>query len=147
MASAVGRRGQAAGDERPSKRARAQTRETDGERTTTSARPGVAARGASAASALLLLLSRLVRLVTWLVVLIIVAGILLRVLDANTSNAIVHDIHNAAKTLVGPFSNVFKLHGQKIDLAVNWGLAAAVYLVVGTLIARLIAKAAQTRAR
>jgi hypothetical protein len=93
------------------------------------------------------MLSRLVRLAAWLVVLIIVAGILLRVLGANAANVIVHDIHTAAKTLIGPFSNVFKLHDHKTELAVNWGLAALVYLVLGSLVAGLIAKTAPTKAR
>jgi hypothetical protein len=112
------------------------------ERTVTSARPGIAARAASAARGFILLLSRLVRGVTWLVVAIIVAGILLRVLGANGTNAIVHDIHTTAKTLIGPFSNVFKLHSHTTTLAVNWGLAAIVYLILGTIIAGLIAKTA-----
>jgi hypothetical protein len=115
--------------------------------TTTSARPGIAARGASAAGSFMLALSRLVRAVAWLVVLIIVAGILLRVLDANTSNVIVRDVHDVAKTLVGPFANVFKLHDHKAQLAVNWGVAAVVYLILGSIIAKLIARAAPARTR
>jgi uncharacterized membrane protein len=117
------------------------------DRTATSARPGIAARGAYAAGSFVLMVSRLVRLVVWVVVLIIVAGILLRVLDANTSNAIVRDVHDVAKTLVGPFANVFKLHNPKTQLAVNWGLAAVVYLIVGSIIASLIARAAPGRRR
>jgi hypothetical protein len=109
----------------------------------TSRRPGIPARGASAARAFLVMLSRSVRLATWVVVLIIVAGILLRLLDANASNVIVHDIHAAAKTLIGPFSNVFKLRPHKTELAVNWGLAALVYLVLGSFVAGLIAKTAR----
>src|SRR5436853_359716 len=73
------------------------------ERPVRSARPGAAARGAAAASSFMLAVARVVRLVTWIVVLIIVAGILLRVLDANSTNTIVRHIHDAAKTLVGPF--------------------------------------------
>ena len=70
---------------------------------------------------------------------IIVAGILLFVLKANPSNDIVSAVHDAARALVGPFDGMFKLDSAKATLAVNWGIAALVYLIVGALIARLIA--------
>ncbi len=93
-------------------------------------------------------LARLVRLVVGVVVLVIVVGGVLFLLSANPSNAIVHDIHDAASTLVGPFKNLFSINGHpKATLAVNWGLAAIVYLIVGGLIARLIARAAPRRFR
>jgi hypothetical protein len=85
--------------------------------------------------------ARLVRLVVGLIVLVIVVGGLLFLLSANPSNAIVRDIHDAASTLVGPFKNLFSINGHpKATLAVNWGLAAIVYLVVGGFISRLIAR-------
>lgn len=86
--------------------------------------------------------ARLVRLVTTLVVLVIVAAIVLRLLSANPGNSIVHDIHQAGSFLAGPFKNVFSIHNPKTNMAVNWGLAALVYLVVGHLIASLIARIA-----
>lgn len=86
-------------------------------------------------------LARLVRLVVAVVVLVIVVGAALFLLSANPGNAIVHDIHEAASTLVGPFKNLFSINGHpKATLAANWGLAAIVYLVVGGLIAGLIAR-------
>jgi hypothetical protein len=63
-------------------------------------------------------------------------------LDANMDNVIVRDIHNAANFLVGPFKNVFSPKGHKTDIAVNWGLAAVVYLLVGSLIAGLLVRLA-----
>lgn len=87
-------------------------------------------------------IARLVKVAVAIAVLIIVAGILLRVLDANTSNAIVSDIHDAAKWLTTPFHGMFSSSKPKVSLAVNWGVAAVVYLIVGSLIARLIARAA-----
>jgi uncharacterized membrane protein len=112
------------------------------------ARPSVArtaaARGAWAVGSLLLGIARVVRLITWLVVLVIVVGIVLRVLSANPSNTIVHDIHSVGQTLVGPFKNVFSIHNAKADMAANWGLAALVYLIVGSIIASLIARMAPT---
>jgi ABC-type dipeptide/oligopeptide/nickel transport system permease component len=87
-------------------------------------------------------LARLVRMIAGLVVLVIVVGILLRVLGANPANSIVSDIHDAGRALVGPFKNMFTLKNPKSELAVNWGLAAVVYLIVGGLVAGLITRAA-----
>jgi hypothetical protein len=86
--------------------------------------------------------ARLVRLVAWIVALIIVAGIVLRLLDANMGNVIVRDIHDAASFLVGPFKNVFAPKNPKASIAANWGLAAIVYLLVGSLIAGLLVRLA-----
>jgi hypothetical protein len=54
---------------------------------------------------------------------------------------VVADIHDAGQWLVTPFRNVFSVSGSKLHLAVNWGLAAVVYLLVGSLLARLAATA------
>jgi hypothetical protein len=92
-------------------------------------------------------LSRVVRLVVGVVVAIIVLAIVLRLFSANPSNSVVRDIHDAGRTLVGPFRNVFSLRNPKAALAVNWGVAAVVYLIVGSLIASLIARVAIPRWR
>jgi hypothetical protein len=101
-----------------------------------------AGRSAWAAGSMMVVLARLVRLIAGLVVLVIVVGIVLRILSANPANSIVSDIHDAGRALVGPFKNIFTLKNPKADLAVNWGLAAVVYLIVGGLIAGLITRAA-----
>ena len=44
----------------------------------------------------------------------------------------------AAGWLAEPFDNLFKLDGHKENVAVNYGLAAVVYAVVGGFIARLL---------
>lgn len=110
------------------------------------ARPGrtrvAAARGAAAVGALLLAVSRLVRLVTTIVVLLIVAAIVLRVVGANPGNSIVRDIHDAGRWLVGPFKNVFSVKNAKESIALNWGLAALIYLIVGHALASVIARLA-----
>ena len=86
-------------------------------------------------------IARVIRAFTGLVVLVIVVGILLFVLSANGHNTIVSDIHDAAKWLVGPFQNVFSVKGPKLDLALNWGLAALIYLIVGGFLSRLAVRA------
>src|SRR6204780_873716 len=83
-------------------------------------------------------LARVVALVLSVVVLIIVAGILLVVLKANPANSIVAEVHSWAHWLAGPFDGMFSFHSSNTAIAVNWGIAAVVYLLVGGLIARLI---------
>ncbi len=85
------------------------------------------------------LLARIVRLVTAAVVGVIVVGIVLHLLGANGGNAIVSFVYDVAGWLVTPFKGVFSLDGQKAQIAANWGLAAAVYAVVGGLVSRLLA--------
>ena len=86
-------------------------------------------------------LARVVRLVTGVVVALIVAGILIHVLDANTSNVIVSAIDDAANWLTQPFHGMFDADKAKVRLAVNWGVAAVVYGIVGMLLAKLIGRA------
>jgi uncharacterized membrane protein len=87
------------------------------------------------------LLSRVVRLVVSVVVVIIVAGILLVLLKANPSNSIVSQVHDWARSLAGPFDGIFTFHNAHVAIAVNWGVAAVVYLFVGGLIALLLGRA------
>jgi hypothetical protein len=84
------------------------------------------------------LLVRVVQLVVSIVVAIIVTGILLVVLKANPANSIVSEVHSWARWLAGPFDGMFSFHSANDAIAVNWGIAAVVYLFVGVLIARLI---------
>ena len=86
------------------------------------------------------LLARIVRLVVSVVVLIIVAGILLVVLKANPTNTVVSDVHGWARSLAGPFDGMFSFHNARTAVAVNWGIAAVVYLLAAGLISRLIGR-------
>ncbi len=85
------------------------------------------------------LLARIVRLVTAAVVAVIVIGIVLHLLEANAGNAIVSVVYDVAGWLVSPFKGVFSPDGEKARIAVNWGLAAVVYAMIGGLLARLLA--------
>jgi hypothetical protein len=87
------------------------------------------------------LLVRVVQLVVSTVVLIIIAGILLVVLKANPANSIVSEVHSWARWLAGPFDGMFSFHSANTAIAVNWGIAAVVYLIVGGLIVRLLGSA------
>jgi hypothetical protein len=98
---------------------------------------GTAARGFANGAGLL---ARIVQLVVAVVVLIIIAGILLVVLKANPTNSIVTDVHGWARSLAGPFDGMFSFHSANVTIAVNWGIAAVVYLFIGGLIARLLGR-------
>ena len=83
-------------------------------------------------------LARVVRLIVAISVLIVVAGIVLVLLEANATSTLVSDVHDAARWFAGPFDGIFSFHNARVALAVNWGLAVVVYLIVGGLIARLL---------
>jgi hypothetical protein len=97
-----------------------------------------APRRAGAARARMVV-ARAIAILVGVLVALIVLGILLFVLEANPDNAIVAAITDAAKALVWPFQELFTLKDQKAEVAVNWGIAAFVYLIVGQVVARLIA--------
>ncbi len=86
--------------------------------------------------------ARFIRAAATVVAVVIVAAIILRLVSANPHNAIVSDIHDAGNWLVGPFHHVFSDKDAKLEMGLNWGLAALVYLLVGGLLASLIARGA-----
>jgi hypothetical protein len=83
--------------------------------------------------------ARVITLIATVIALILIVGILLVVLEANRSNDIVKIVHDAASFLAGPFDGLFNLTKHKVEVAVNWGIAAVVWFVVGRLLARVIA--------
>ena len=82
--------------------------------------------------------ARIVSLITSVVVGLIVLAIILVLLEASRSNAIVDWLVGAGDFLSKPFHGIFSLDGHKATVAVNWGLAALVYGFVGGFIARLL---------
>ena len=99
---------------------------------------GAAAGAGRAARRGLWGVARLVGLVTAAVVGLIVIGIVLVLLEANRANEVVDWILNAGEFLVEPFDNIFKLDSHKATVAVNWGLGALIYGVIGGLVVRLL---------
>ena len=67
-------------------------------------------------------------------------GIALSVLDAKESNDIVRVWLDVSRWLTDPFHGIFDLERGKEDLqlGINWGLAALVYLVAALILARLL---------
>jgi hypothetical protein len=86
-------------------------------------------------------LARLIRTLAGIVAAIIVAAILLKVFSANPHNTVVSDIHDAGAWLAGPFKHIFSVGSAKGSMAVNWGLAAVVYLAVAHALAALMVRA------
>jgi hypothetical protein len=85
------------------------------------------------------MLARIVGAIAAVVALILLVGIALVLLGANPSNEIVSAIRDAAGWLAGPFDGMFQFDRNRTELAVNWGIAAVVWFVLGRLLARLIA--------
>ncbi|MEA2172099.1 MAG: hypothetical protein QOF76_5399 [Solirubrobacteraceae bacterium] len=71
---------------------------------------------------------------------IIVIAILFRVFDANQGNGIVNFFTDIGRFFVGPFKGIFNLDSFKAQTALNWGIGAAIYVLVGSFIARLVAR-------
>ena len=84
--------------------------------------------------------ARLIRTLAWIAAAIIVAAILLKVFSANPNNTIVSDVHDAGAWLVTPFKHMFSLSSAKGTMALNWGIAAVVYLAVAHVLASLFTR-------
>ncbi len=100
--------------------------------------------GATAAGAVgsgVLAIARLVMLIASLIALLIGLAIVLRDVDANSANTIVKGIHEGANFFAGAFTGLITFAGHpKRAITVNWGIALLVYLLVGSIISRFIAR-------
>jgi len=83
-------------------------------------------------------IARFIILLGTVVAAILVLGIVLVLLKANPSNDIVQAVRDAARFLAGPFDGLFTFDNNRIEKAVNWGIAAVVWYAVAHLIARLL---------
>jgi hypothetical protein len=89
----------------------------------------------------MILLARLVRTAGSIIALILVAGIALVVFEANESNDVVNAVLDAARFFAGPLDSLFEFENNNVEVAVNWGIAAALYVIVTSVIARVLARA------
>ncbi|TMQ90668.1 hypothetical protein ETD83_34485 [Actinomadura soli] len=80
--------------------------------------------------------------VTTVVVLIMAVHILFVAFEANTANDLVRWFGDRATELCWQFKDVFQPENPKAEVAVNYGLAAVVYLVAGRLLTSLIRRGA-----
>jgi hypothetical protein len=83
-------------------------------------------------------LARFIILLGTVVAAILVLGIVLVLLKANPSNDIVQAVRDAARFLAGPFDGLFTFDNNRLEKAVNWGIAAVVWYGLARLIARLL---------
>lgn len=83
-------------------------------------------------------IARAVILIAGLVAAVLVLGILLVLLKADRSNDIVKAVNDAASFLAGPFDGLFTFDRERVETAVNWGIAAVVWYALGRVIARFI---------
>jgi hypothetical protein len=95
-------------------------------------------RPAVAVSGFAVMLMRLVRLIALGVCLIIGLAILLIALDASTSSGVVSHLESWGHWLARPFVGMFHLHSHKGTIALNYGIAIIVYLIIAELINTLI---------
>lgn len=86
---------------------------------------------------LLRALAKLVSGVGLVIFLVIGVGVLLVALDANEDNEIVDAVLGVGRYLVEPFRDIIDLEKGKehLQIAINWGIGAAVYLGIALLIA------------
>lgn len=78
-----------------------------------------------------------VLIITGVIAAIIALGILLVLIGANPGNALVDLVLDVGRFFAQPFEDLFPNDDPKVNILVNWGIAALAYLLVGALIARL----------
>lgn len=84
------------------------------------------------------ILATVIRIVGWLAVLILVAHILLSLGDANPTNNITRFVAYGADRLKLGFRGLFTPADARVGIAINYGLAALVWLVASSVLARLV---------
>ncbi|MFG2006505.1 hypothetical protein ACGFNU_45900 [Spirillospora sp. NPDC048911] len=84
----------------------------------------------------------LISLVTTVVVLILAVHIVFVAFEANTANDLVNTVGDWADDLAWQFKDVFQPDDHKVEVAVNYGLAALVYLIVGRILTSLVRRLA-----
>jgi drug/metabolite transporter (DMT)-like permease len=79
----------------------------------------------------------------------IAIGIALVALEANEDSGLVEAWLDGCRWLVAPFDDIFDLRRgrEKLQIAINWGIAALVYLAIAMILARLVARVRRPRWR
>ncbi|MFB4312090.1 hypothetical protein [Actinomadura sp. GTD37] len=79
-----------------------------------------------------------ISVVTTLVVLVLAVHIVFVAFEANTANDLVRWFGDRATDLCWQFKDVFQPESHKTEVAVNYGLAALVYLVIGRILVGIV---------
>jgi hypothetical protein len=88
----------------------------------------------------LAILATVLRVIGLIIVAILVVHILLTVFDANPANAFASFIRDAANTLSLGVTNLFTPANPKVAVAVNYGIAAAIWLVITTVVVGVLGR-------
>lgn len=91
----------------------------------------------------MLVLARVIRIIGGLIAAILVLGIVLVLVDANENNALVGAVLDVGRFFADPFRRIITMDDADVQIAINWGIAALVYLLVAALIAAAIAAVAR----
>jgi hypothetical protein len=87
----------------------------------------------------------LLRVMGLIIVAILVIHIVLTVFDANPANAFAAFIQHAATTVSLGMTDLFTPANPKIAVAVNYGAAAVIWLVITILVVRMLRRIARVR--
>ncbi|MFD0691882.1 hypothetical protein [Actinomadura fibrosa] len=112
------------------------TGEPVGEHRAPRARPAVTAAAVRRRAATVI--AAVISAVTTVVVVILAVHIIFVTFEANTSNDLVRWFGDRATDLAWQFKDVFQPKNPKAEVAVNYGLAALVYLVVGRILVTVV---------
>ena len=82
----------------------------------------------------------IIRAAGWVIAGVIALGIVLVVADANEDNGLVAAILDVGRFFVKPFRDIFELKDNDLEIAVNWGIGAIVYVVIAMLLVALLSK-------
>jgi uncharacterized protein YggT (Ycf19 family) len=78
----------------------------------------------------------------WLLAVVAAAFLILYIIlvlfEANPSNDLVNFISDVANKLAWVFRDLFNVDNRKLEIVLNYGLAAVVYLAVGRVVARAL---------
>ncbi|MFF5264907.1 hypothetical protein ACFY4C_38795 [Actinomadura viridis] len=104
--------------------------------------PHPTARGPAVRERAVRALATAVSVATTVVVLVLAVHIVFVAFEANTANDLVRTTADWAEGLAWQFRDVFQPADPKVEVAVNHGLAALVYLVIGRIAVGLIRRLA-----
>ena len=77
------------------------------------------------------LLVNAIQIAGWVIAGILVVGIILVVTDANEDNALVDAALDVGRFFAEPFRGIFEMDDNDMQISVNWGIGAVVYVVIG----------------
>jgi len=83
------------------------------------------------------LISRVVSAIFGIIALILVLHIVFVLVGVNTDNGLVNAVKDLASTLAWGFKDLFSNANAKLEVFLNYGLAALVYLAIGAVLHRL----------